>query len=189
MARVVYMQSVSLDGFVETPDHEIDWTAPSPELERVLLEDVKNVSVFLHGRRTYDLMASVWPTADASPGASPFVAAFAPVWRDTPKVVFSRSARDVAWNSRLVTTDAARAVAALKAEHGGEMWLGGPDLAATFVPLGLIDEYRVNLRPFVLGAGTPYLPAMDRRVALRLIEPPRTFPDGGVMLRYAPLDA
>jgi hypothetical protein len=30
---------------------------------------------------------------------------------------------------------------------------------------------------------------MDRRVALRLIEPPRTFPDGGVMLRYAPLDA
>jgi dihydrofolate reductase len=97
MARVVYMQSVSLDGFTETPDHQIDWS-----------------------------------------------------------------------------------------EKSGDMWLGGPDIAATFVRLGLIDEYRVIVRPIVLGGGTRYLPATDHRVAVRLIEPARTFPDGAVMLRYAP---
>jgi dihydrofolate reductase len=185
MARIVYMQSVSLDGFIETPDHQIDWTAPGPEQHQVILEDAKQVRVMLHGRRTYDLMAAFWPTADAAPGAPPFIAAFAPFWRDTPKVVFSRSAREVAYNSRLVTSDAARIVEALKAEESGDVWLGGADLAATFVRLGLIDEYRVTVRPIVLGAGTRYLPATDRRIALRLIEPPRTFPDGAVTLRYA----
>jgi dihydrofolate reductase len=185
MARLVYMQSVSLDGFTETPDHQIDWTVPSPELHQVLLDDAREVSVFIHGRRTYDLMASFWPTADAAPGAAPFIKAFAPLWRDKPKVVFSRSAREVAWNSRLVTSDAARVVETLKAENRGDIWLGGPDLAATFVRLGLIDEYRVTVRPIVLGAGTRYLPPTDHRVALRLVEPPRTFPDGAVMLRYA----
>ena len=185
MARLVYMQSVSLDGFTETPDHQIDWGTPDPELQQVILDDARQVSVILHGRRTYDLMAAYWPTADAAPGASPFVAEFAPIWRDTPKVVFSRSAREVAWNSRLVTSDPARVVEALKAEKSGDMWLGGADLAATFVRLGLIDEYRVTVRPVVLGAGTRYLPATNHRIALRLIEPPRTFPDGAVRLRYA----
>jgi dihydrofolate reductase len=185
MARLVYMQSVSLDGFIETPDHQIDWTIPSPELEQFILDDAKNVSVLLHGRRTYDLMAAYWPTADAAPGVSPFDAEFARIWRNTPKVVFSRSERQVAWNSRLVTSDVVRVVEALKAERSGDMWLGGADLAATFARLGLIDEYRVTVRPVVLGAGTRYLPVMDRRILLRLMEAPRTFSDGAVMLRYA----
>jgi dihydrofolate reductase len=185
MARLVYMQSVSLDGFIETPDHQIDWTAPNAELEQVILDDAKQVSVLLHGRRTYDLMAAYWPTADATPSVPPFVAAFARIWRDTPKVVFSRSPREVAWNSRLVTSDAVRVVEALKAEHRGEIWIGGADLAATFVRCGLIDEYRVNVRPVVLGAGTRHLPAIDHRIALRLIEPPKAFSDGAVRLRYA----
>jgi hypothetical protein len=65
------MQLVSLDGFIETSDHQIDWTAPGPELQQVILDDARKVTGFLHGRRTYDLMASVWPTADAFPLVPP----------------------------------------------------------------------------------------------------------------------
>jgi len=64
MRKVVYWMTVSLDGFVETRDGKIDWTAPDDELFRYLKESALKVGAFLHGRRIYEEMASVWPTAD-----------------------------------------------------------------------------------------------------------------------------
>ena len=59
----------------------------------------------------------------------------------------------------------------------------GPTLAATFMQRGLIDEYRLFVRPIVLGGGKPYFTALDRPIALRLAET-RAFPGGVVLLRY-----
>ena len=63
------------------------------------------------------------------------------------------------------------------------MEVGGPTLAATFMRLGLIDEYRPVVHPVVLGGGTPFFPALEDRIRLRLAET-RTFGSGVVYLRY-----
>ena len=63
------------------------------------------------------------------------------------------------------------------------MDVGGPTTASTFMRLGLIDEYRLFVHPVILGAGTPFFPALDDRVALKLLET-RTFGSGVVYLRY-----
>jgi dihydrofolate reductase len=62
MSKVVYWMSVSLDGFVETRDGKIDWTAPGEELHRFFNECARKVGAFLYGRRSYELMAGFWPT-------------------------------------------------------------------------------------------------------------------------------
>ena len=55
-----------------------------------------------------------------------------------------------------VADDVETVVRELKAQHAGEIHVGGPDLARTLTDLGLIDEYRLYLRPVVLGGGTPF---------------------------------
>jgi dihydrofolate reductase len=71
----------------------------------------------------------------------------------------------------------------LKAQPGGDMVLGGADLAAAFMRHDLIDEYRLYVHPVVVGRGKPLFRPSDVRVNLRLAET-RTFGNGVVLLRY-----
>jgi dihydrofolate reductase len=109
---------------------------------------------------------------------------FAGIWKDTPKIVFSRTLERVEWNSRLVHDDPVQEVVRLKAQPGFDMDVGGPTLAATLMRAGLIDEYRLFVQPVILGAGTPFFPPLEERIGLKLVET-RTFGSGVVYLRYA----
>lgn len=183
MTKVVYWMTASLDGFVETRDGKIDWSAPDEELFRFHNEDARRVGAFLHGRRTYEGMASVWPTAEQNPSFSEDHRQFGRIWMRTPKVVFSKTLRHVEHNSRLAGDDIGAEVAKLKEVVEGDLALGGATLAATFMKLGLIDEYRLFVRPVVLGGGKPFFAALDHPLAVKLVET-RTFPGGVVLLRY-----
>jgi len=183
MRKVIYAMNVSLDGFVEGPNRELDWSTPDEELHRFWNDQTRETGTFLYGRRLYELMADFWPTADADPSAPEYVVEFARMWRDMPKVVFSTTLEKVDWNSRLVRDDVAEEVARLKAQPGKDMEVAGPSLASTFMRLGLIDEYRPVVHPVVLGNGTPFFPALDDTIGLRLVET-RTFGSGVVYLRY-----
>jgi dihydrofolate reductase len=74
-------------------------------------------------------------------------------------------------------------VLALKAEPGGDLVLGGADLAATFRKHDLIDEYRIYVHPVLIGAGKPLFSPWDTRTDLRLVGT-RVFGNGVVLLRY-----
>jgi dihydrofolate reductase len=77
----------------------------------------------------------------------------------------------------------AEEIARMKADPGGDIAIGGANLAAAAIELDLVDEYRVSINPVVLGAGTPFFPRLDSSIRLRLIES-RTFGSGVVNLRY-----
>jgi dihydrofolate reductase len=183
VGRLVYSMSTSLDGFVETPGRSLDWVVIDEELHTLFNEEARQRSAFLYGRRMYELMVDYWPTAASDPSATPAMLEFARIWRDKPKVVFSGTLAEVAWNSRLVTDDAVAEVARLKGRPGFDMDVGGPTLAATLMRAGLFDEYHVSVHPVILGAGTPLFPALEDRVGLELIET-RTLGSGVVHLRY-----
>ena len=106
------------------------------------------------------------------------------IWQDKPKIVFSTTLEKVDWNSRLVRDNVAEEVAKLKAQVGKNMEVAGPTLASTLMRLGLIDEYGPVVHPVVLGGGTPFFPALDNRISLRLVET-RMFGSGVVYLRYS----
>ncbi len=187
MGRLIYSMSVSLDGFIETRDRSLDWITVDEELHQYFNDEARAMSTFLYGRRMYELMSGYWPTGNVDPAATPAMREFAAIWRDTPKVVFSRTLERVDWNSRLVREDAVREVARLKGEPGLDMDVGGPTIAASLMSSGLIDEYRVFVQPVVLGGGTPFFPSPADRVRLRLLET-RTFGSGVVLLRYEAAD-
>ena len=85
MRKIILMMSVSLDGFFEGPNRELDWHLVDDEVHSDFNEQLGAMSTFLDGRVTYELMAGYWPTADRDPASPRPVAEFARIWRDSPR--------------------------------------------------------------------------------------------------------
>ena len=159
MAKLVFGLSQSLDGYV---DHLA--MRPGPALFRHFVEHVRELAGCVYGRRTYEIMRywdenlPEWDTEQLD---------FAAAWRSQPKWVVSRSLKSVGPNATLVQNDVGTVLRELKARLVGEIDLAGPDLARSLTDLGLVDEYRLYFRPFVLGHGTPFF--AGPRPPLRLV--------------------
>jgi dihydrofolate reductase len=181
--KLFWQMSVTLDGFMEGPNRELDSTAGfvDEDFDRYATDMLKSIDVILLGRRTYQLFASYWPSA-TGPDADRLNA--------LPKVVFSRTLERVEWNnSRLVKENVAAEVGRLKQQPGKDLALfGSADLASAFVRLRLIDEYRMLITPVVLGSGTPMFKDIKDRIALRLLKA-TTWSSGIAALYYQPQSA
>jgi dihydrofolate reductase len=184
MGKLIYSMNVSLDGYVETPDHSLDWVAMDEELHTWFNDRARETDAFLYGRRLYEVMAAYWPTAESDPSATDYMLDFARVWIEKPKVVFSSTLAAVDWNSRLVNGDVGEELARLRTEFEGDLAVGGPTLASEFIRRGLVDEYRLVVHPVILGAGTPFFPKLETPMGLRLTET-RRFNSGATYLGYA----
>jgi dihydrofolate reductase len=185
MGKLIYLLNVSLDGYIETPEHSLDWTTVDEELHTWFNDQTRALDASLYGRRLYELMADYWPTGEDDPSATDAMREFARIWKRMPKIVFSRSLEHVDHNSRLVRGDVEAVLLDLRREFPGDMAVGGPDLAGQFVRRGLVDEYRLVIHPVVLGAGTPFWPELDTPLRLRVVER-HTFGSGVEVRTYVP---
>jgi dihydrofolate reductase len=159
MAKLVFGMNQSLDGYVDHLE-----LRPGPALFRHFIELVRDLRGSVYGRRTYEVMR-VWDEDLAEWGAEE--RDFAAAWRRQPKWVVSRSLKSVGPNATLVEGDLEAAIRGLKARLVGEIAVAGPELARSLAELGLIDEYRLYLRPVVLGRGKPFF--AGPRPPLRLV--------------------
>ncbi|MBO3748766.1 dihydrofolate reductase family protein [Streptosporangiaceae bacterium NEAU-GS5] len=170
MRKIIYWVHTSVDGFICGPNGEFDWPVMGPELSAYSEALDQRVDTLLFGRPVWQMMVGFWPNAE-SISDDPHVASFAPFWRATPKIVFSRDYAGDEWTSRVIGADLEREVAALKAEPGSDMLLtGGAGLAAALTELGLIDEYHVAVHPVVLGGGLRLFAEPKERLNLRVTE-------------------
>jgi dihydrofolate reductase len=159
LAKLIFGLSQSLDGYVDHLEMR-----PGRALFRHFVEHVRDLAGIVYGRRTYEIMR-YWdedlPEWDAEE------LDFAAAWRSQPKWVVSRSLKSVGPNATLVQNDVGTVLRELKARLVGEVDVAGPDLARSLTDLGLVDEYRLYFRPFVLGHGTPFF--AGPRPPLRLV--------------------
>jgi dihydrofolate reductase len=183
MGKVIYAMNVSLDGFVETPDHSLDWATVDEEIHTWWNEQTASAEVALYGRRMWEVMSAHWPTGETDPNSTAAMREFARIWNRQPKIVFSSSLTSVEHNARLVSGDVGEILADVRREFDGDLDVSGPNLAAQFIQRGLVDEFRLVVHPVVIGAGTPFFPRGDRPLALELIDEKR-FANGLVYLGY-----
>jgi dihydrofolate reductase len=179
MKKVIFQMSISLDGYIEGPNREIDWHVVDDELKAYAVDTLRATDVLIMGRRTYELMAGYWPTAQGNDSI------VKEQMNETPKLVFSRTLKSVEWqNSRLATETIADEVARLKRIPGdGLLWVGGSELASAFLDQGLIDEVRVILTPILLGAGKAVFGDIKKRQPLKLLST-KAFKSGNVLATY-----
>ena len=176
MAKLVYTLNQSLDGYV---DH-MKLGPPAPSVFNHFIELMRSLTGVVYGRRMYEVMRywdedlSDWDAADRE---------FAAAWRSKPKWVVSRSLMSVGPNATLVADEIEAQIRRLKAELAGEIDVGGPDLALSLTEAGLIDEYRLYIRPVVLGSGKPFFAGPPP--PLRLVASDRVG-DDSIRLTYVP---
>ncbi|WP_308281266.1 dihydrofolate reductase family protein [Cellulomonas sp. PS-H5] len=178
---LIYSMSVTLDGFVTDRTGGFAWSAPSEDQFRFSLAQVGELGAYLCGRQLYETMLP-WET-DPLMRSTTLGDAFADVWAALPKVVFSRTLDRVEGNARLARGSVAEEVAAALACSDRDVSVGGADLAAQAIALGLLDEVRAFRNPLVVGGGTPFLPPVAEPLHLELVET-RTFGSRVVYERY-----
>ena len=162
MRKLIVSNLMSLDGFFEGLNHELDWFVRDEEFFAYAREMLRAVDTIIFGRVTYQHMAAYWPSAAKDE--------IADAMNHLPKIVFSKTLDKAEWNnSRLVKADAAEEISKLKQQPGKDMViLGSAMLASALLQKGLIDEYRVILTPILIGAGYPLFKGIHSRIRLKL---------------------
>jgi dihydrofolate reductase len=166
MGTVTIVEHVSLDGVVQAPGAPDEdtrggfahggWFGPYFDhvLGGVMGRGLAAEGGMLFGRRTYESLQAAWAGTTDNP--------FGPVLDARPKYVASRdSGYTPTWvNSTLLAGDAAATVAELKAATDLDLTvLGSPDLLATLLPAGLVDDAWLTVAPVALGCGRTLFPA------------------------------
>jgi dihydrofolate reductase len=187
MRRLVLKMSMTLDGYVAGPNGELDWIMRTshPDGKAWVEQTLWQAGAHLVGRRTYADWIGYWPTSNDPLAAS---------MNAIPKIVFSRSGKldpdpgvtPPGWeDTRVLGTDLAADIAALKAEPGKDLLAqGGVSFARSLVQLGLVDEYRLVLHPVVLGSGLALFD--DAKPFDLVLADATTFPSGTQALTYLP---
>jgi dihydrofolate reductase len=177
--KLFWQQMMSLDGFMEGEKGvgDLDWFVTDDEFGNYVLEMGKTIDMIVFGRVTYQMMAAYWPTSKEPE---------APMMNELPKLVFSRTLKQVDWkNSRLAGPDVAQEIAQLKLQGSKDIAMfGSSDLASTLMRLNLIDEYRIIVNPVVIGRGHPLFKNVER-TRLKLVKA-QPFRSGNVLLTYQP---
>jgi dihydrofolate reductase len=183
MSNVVYSALVSLDGFIEGPNRELDWQRIDEEFHSFANDLERGAGVHLYGRRTWEMMHAFWQTADTDTSYPDVVNEYARIWKPIPKVVFSTTLNEVKDNARLAQGSVADEIAGLKVPPGKNIQVSGAGLASSLIRLGLIDEFLLFIQPVILGGGTPMFPLFDKRTSLELLDT-RQFDSGVMFLHY-----
>ncbi len=183
-AKLIYIASQSLDGFIEDEQGKFDWTEPDEEEHRFINDLVRPVGVYLYGKRMYETMRG-WESDYGSKDSDPAVMRdFAKVWRAADKLVYSTTLKEVSTpRTRLERTFDVDALREMKSRARHDLTIGGPGLASHALRAGLVDEIHLFVGPVALGRGKRSLPD-DLRLKLELIDERRFARTGIVHLHY-----
>lgn len=180
--KLISQIMVSLDGFIEDPDGEINWHNVDEEYNEYASGLLNSADAILFGRRTYQLMADYWQTPNAFLN-DPVIAR---LMNQLPKIVFSKTLEKIEWqNSRLVKENIVKEITQLKRQQGHDLViLGSADLTSRFTKLGMVDEYQIMVNPVVLGKGKPFFNNIQK-LNLELLYS-KSFRSGNVLICYQP---
>lgn len=185
MRKLHVFNSISLDGYFTDAHGDMSWAhqQQDAEWEAFTSENASGDGELVFGRVTYDLMASYWPTPEASE-SMPVVAER---MNSLQKIVFSRTLDQAAWaNTELIKRDPASAIQAKKQESGPDMVImGSGTIVSQLTAAQLIDEYQLVVNPIVLGAGRTLFEGVSDKLSLELTNS-KTFGNGNVVLWYRP---
>lgn len=182
MRKIILNLAITLDGFIEGPNAEMDWLVRDEETDfgDILNEILSDKDVIFYGRVSYDK----WGNSQPDESASQKIKEAYKLMGSKQKYVFSKTKKDDNTNAIFINSNIKETVLEIKEQQGKNIWLyGGAKLVTTFLNLDLIDEYRIVVHPFILGKGKPLFQNIEDRHKLSLIDA-KTYKSGITLLTY-----
>ena len=188
MRKVVLWIGMSLDGFTSDAEEKLEWLVPhatGPEGQEIYAALRRASDTVLVGRVNYEGFFQYWPRVIDDPLRSKSDREIARWIDEVPKVVFSRTLRELKWkNSRRATGSPEEELASLRRAPGKDILIqNSTRLAQSLLARGLVDELQLVVAPVAVGSGRPLFAGVGKKVGLRLLDA-RRFGGGGMGLRY-----
>ena len=183
MRKLTVFNFLTLNGFYKGPNEDISWHNHGSEEGEYAAQGAQSESVLVFGRKTYQMMAGFWPTAEAQKRAP----AVADGMNKSEKIVFSKTLTKAEWhNSKLITGNLVDEIKKIKQSPGNDLTiLGSGSIVAQLSDAGLIDQYQFMLDPVVLGDGTSIFQGISKKINLELVNT-KAFKSGVVLQVYQP---
>lgn len=175
--KVILDLAVTLDGFIEGKNGEIDWCIMDEEMG--FNDFLNQIDTIFYGRKSYDLWGEYTPELEDADAQKEMESIHA-----KKKYVFSKTQKGTNQKVVYINENILEEVEKIKNQPGNDIWLyGGSSLITTFMNLGLVDEFRLSVHPVILGEGKPLFVDIKQRLNLKLVDT-RRFSSGVVQLIY-----
>ena len=112
-----------------------------------------DTGLIVYGRKTYELMVPFWPEVTKSQTGRPEDIAFAKAMTPIPKIVLSRTLKNAAENTSIVSHDPETLIRQLKQQPGKKIAFSSVSLLPRMLISDLIDELYLVVHPVLAGAG------------------------------------
>lgn len=182
MSKIILDLAVTLDGFIEGPNGEIDWLMgdSNTDFAEILNDILEGIDAIFYGRVSYELWGNYVPEA----GEGPKLRKAYDLLHSKQKYVFSETQVGDGSNAIFIHSNIEEEVARIRQQHTGNIWLyGGGKLTTTFINLGLIDVFRLAVHPVILGSGKPLFKDLKDRTNLKLVST-KSDESGLLLLNY-----
>lgn len=181
MRKLIVFNLLTLDGFFEGPNKEIDWHNVNDEFNEFAISQLNSTDLLLFGRVTYQLMESWWPTEQGI-ADDPVIANR---MNNIQKIVVSRTLGKAEWNNTiLIKEEVVEKIMKFKQMPGEDIFIfGSGELSSYLLSNGLIDEYRLMINPVALGKGNTFFKGLNEKLNMKLLRT-KTFESGNVLLYY-----
>jgi dihydrofolate reductase len=178
MRKVIAAMNMTLDGIC---DHTAG--IPDEEIHQHYTDLLGQGDTILYGRTTYQLM-EFWRTLLKNPSQEKSMNDFATAIDKIPKIVFSRTMKNLEWESAtLAKSDLKDEVLGLKHQSGNDILVGSRSLIVQLMNLNLIDELQICVHPMLEGKGQPLFDRIKDRTVLRLSKT-KIFDSSAIVLYY-----
>ena len=181
MKNIILDLAVTVDGYIEGPNGEIDWCNMDDGDGSDFIDFVNRIDTIFYGRVSYDLWGNYQPDEKASPELEEVYR----VIQSKTKYVFSTTKKNDDSDAIFINTNIKERVMEIKKQTGKDIWLyGGGKLITTFMELGLIDIFRLAVHPVILGSGKALFTNIKERSELKFMGA-KSSGSGVVLLTYA----
>jgi dihydrofolate reductase len=182
MRKIILNLALTLDGFIEGPNGEIDWLVRDETIDfaDILTDILSDKDIIFYGRVSYEKWGNYRPGENAS---AKLKKAYDLLHSKT-KYVFSNTQTGDNTNAIFINSNIKERVMEIKQQPGKNIWLyGGSKLTTTFLNLDLVDEYRLAVHPVVIGSGKSLFNDIKERHKLKLVEA-KGYKSGVTLLTY-----
>jgi dihydrofolate reductase len=182
MSELFLQIAVSLDGYIEDANGDIDWMVFDASVDPYATQTLESIDGMILGRKAHALLATFWPGTAETEGATAQLLAQTRLMNALPKYVLTHGEETTGWaNSRAIGVED---VPRLKREAARPIAVfAGAGAAQSLLAADEIDEIRLIRYPVLLGGGTPLFDQDGRRQQLELVES-QSFPSGATLQRF-----
>jgi dihydrofolate reductase len=190
MGELHVNMNITLDGVIQAnggPNPQdgdfpyAGWERPFGDAESgaQIVADVQASDALLLGHTTYEIFRSFWPGQTDEIGRA---------FDRVPKYVASRGTPELSWETSTQLTDAGAEVRDLREQHEQIHVWGSGNLLQTLFREALVDQVNLWMYPVVIGQGKKLFPEGTAATRFELVEPPRSYPGGAMLLRHRCLE-